>query len=96
MGYSAEGDTRGEGAYVDGADEVFVAHEDIGHAKPEEDGQDPGSDETLDRLLGRELDELRAAESNAADVRKYVVGDYKRGWKEEPDHAFEDVVHDKV
>jgi len=29
---------------VDGADEVFGAHEDVGHAEAEEDGEDPCSD----------------------------------------------------
>jgi len=30
---------------VDGADEVFVAHEEVGQGEPEDDGADPGADE---------------------------------------------------
>ena len=39
---------------------------------------------------------MSAAECNATDVGKDVVGDDKGGGKEEPDHAFEDVVHYKM
>ena len=50
----------------------------------------------LDGLLGRQLDELGTAKSDAADVRKYIVCDDERGGQEEPDHALEDVVHDEM
>ena len=30
---------------VDGADEVFVAHEEVGQAETEDNGADPGADE---------------------------------------------------
>lgn len=39
---------------------------------------------------------MGAAEGDTADVREDIVGDDKGGRKEEPDHALEDVVHDKV
>lgn len=61
--------------YVDGADEVFVAHQDVGHAEAEDDRQDPGSHEAFDGLFRRELDQLRAAEGDAANVGEDVVGD---------------------
>ncbi len=81
---------------VDGADEVLGAHQDVGQHDAPEDGHDPGSDEALDRLLGRQLDQLGAAEGDAADVGEDVVADDERGGQEEPDHALEDVVHDEV
>ena len=63
------------GTYVDGADEVIVAHQDVGHGEAEDDGQDPGSHEAFDGLFRRELDQLRAAEGDAANVGEDVVGD---------------------
>ena len=81
---------------VNGADEVLVAHQDVGHEEAEDDGADPGADEALDGFLGGELDELGAAEGDAADVGEDVVGDDEADGEEEPDHAFEDVVHDEV
>lgn len=37
-----------------------------------------------------------ATKCDAADVGKDVVGDDEGGWQEEPNHAFEDVVHDEM
>ena len=37
-----------------------------------------------------------AAKCDAADVGEDVVGYDEGGWKEEPNHAFEDVVHYKM
>ena len=81
---------------VDRADEVLVAHEDVGHKEAEDDGADPGADEAFDSLFGGELDQLGAAEGDAADVGEDVVGDDEADGEEEPDHALEDVVHDEV
>lgn len=82
--------------YVDWTDEVFVAHQEVRHGEAEDDGQDPGSDKAFDGLFGGELDQLSAAEGDAADVGEDVVCDNEGGGKEEPDHALEDVVHDEV
>lgn len=81
---------------VDGADEVLGAHQHVGQQAAPDDGHDPGADEALDRLLGGELDQLGAAEGDAADVGEDVVADDERGGQEEPDHALEDAVHDEV
>jgi hypothetical protein len=51
---------------------------------------------TLDGLLRADLNKLRATESDTADVCEDVVGDDETDWQEEPDHALENVVHDKV
>jgi hypothetical protein len=51
---------------------------------------------TLDGLLRANLNKLRAAEGDATDVCEDVVGDDKTDWQEKPDHALENVVHDKV
>jgi len=82
--------------YIDWADEIGIPHEDVGEDDSEEDGEDPGADEAFDGFLRGELDELRAAECYTADVGPDVVCDDEAGWEEEPDHAFENVVHDKV
>lgn len=39
---------------------------------------------------------MGTAESDAADVGEDVVGDDEGYGEEEPDHAFENVVHDEV
>ena len=51
---------------------------------------------TFDGLLGADLDQLCATESDTADVREDIVGDNQADRQEEPDHALEDVVHDEV
>ena len=51
---------------------------------------------TFNGLLGADLDQLRTAESDTADVREDIVGDDQADGQEEPDHAFKDVVHDEV
>lgn len=79
--------------YIYGANEVFITHEDICHGVTEHDGEDPRADEALNRLLGGKLDELRSPKSYAANIGKDVIGYYKRGRKEKPNHALEDVVH---
>ena len=84
------------GTYVDGANEILVAHQYVGHGEAEEYGQDPSSHEAFDGLFGGELDQLRAAKGDAADVGEDVVSDDEGGGKEEPDHALEDVVHNEV
>jgi hypothetical protein len=82
--------------YVDRTDKELGPHHDVGKQRCENDSHDPGPHKTFNRLLWRELDELRSAEKNAADVGKDIVGDDERGRQEEPDHALKNVVHDKV
>lgn len=81
---------------VDRADEELGSHHDVGEDHGEDDGHDPSTNETLDGLLGRQLDELSASEHNTADVSEDVIGDDKSGGQEEPNHALEYVVHDEV
>lgn len=83
-------------AYVDRADEVLGAHHDVHQEDAKENGHDPGTNKALDGLLGRQLNELGATESDTANVSPDIVGDDEGGRQEEPDHAFEDVVHDEV
>lgn len=64
-----------EQSYVDRAYEVLVAHENVGHGETEDDGQHPRADEPLYGLFRRKFNELRAAEGDAADIRKNVIGD---------------------
>ena len=81
---------------VDGADEVLGAHQHFREHDTPEHGHDPGADEALDRLLGRQLDQLSTAKGDTADIGKDVIADDERRRQEEPDHALKDVVHDEV
>lgn len=81
---------------VDRADEVLGSHHDAGKDHGENDSHDPGTDKTLDSLLGRELDELGTSKENTANVSEDIVGDDQSSGQEEPDHALEDVVHDEM
>ena len=82
--------------YVDGTDEIFITHEHIGHAKAKDDGADPSANEAFYGLLGRQLYELRAAKGNSTNVCKYVVDNDQCCREKQPDHAFEDAVHDEM
>lgn len=82
-----------QGTYIHRANEVFITHEYVGHSNAKEDGEDPGSYEALDRLLGRQLDELGSAKRNTTDIRKYIVADDQGHRQKEPDHALEYVIH---
>lgn len=81
---------------VDGADEELVLGEEVGRQDAPDDGEEPGAEEALPRLLGGDLDQLVAAKGDAAEVGEDVVC-YDHGYgQDEPDEALEDVVDDKV
>lgn len=61
-----------------------------------DDGEEPGAEEALPRLLGGDLDQLVAAEGDAAEVCEDVVCYDHGNGQDEPDEALEDVVDDKV
>lgn len=79
--------------YIYWADEVLVPHQYVRHGKSEDDRTDPRSNETLNSLLRRKLDELGTTKGNATDVSEDIVGDNQGCWEEEPDHPLENVVH---
>lgn len=81
---------------IDRADEILVAHQDIGHEVAETNGAKPSAQESFDRLLGRQLDQLRATKGKTADVGKNIVRDHQGCRQEEPNHTLQDVIHDKV
>ena len=81
---------------VDRADKVGRLNQDMREEDTKQHRHDPRAHKTLDRLLRRQLDELRAAKCNSANVGKDVVGDDQRGRQEEPEHAFKHVVDDEV
>lgn len=81
---------------IDGANEVFVAHQHVGHKETKDDRADPSTNETLHSLLRRQLNQLSTSEGDTTDVGENVIGDDKRRGKEEPNHALEDVVHDEM
>lgn len=82
--------------YIYGANEVFVPHQHIGHSEAEDDCTDPSADESFHCLFWGKLDKLCLAKSNAADVGEDVVRDDEGCWEEEPNHAFEYIVHDEM
>jgi hypothetical protein len=87
---------REQAAYIDRADEVFVAGHDICKGDAENDGEEPCTKESFPRLLGRDFNQRRAAEGDATNVGKYIVcNDHGHGQKE-PDHALENVIYDEV
>lgn len=51
---------------------------------------------TFHSLLGTNLNQLRASERDAAYIGEDVIGNDQAHRQEEPDHAFEDIVHDEV
>lgn len=78
------------------ADHVIEAHEEGSPSETEEEGADKRTEEALDCLLGRQLDQRGAAKGLAADVCKDVVADDERCRDKEPDKTLEDVVDNKV
>lgn len=82
--------------YIDRADEVLVTSKEIGQGETKDDGENPGSKEAFDCLFGADFDELSTAKGDAADVGENIIRDDQGSWQEEPNHALEDVVHDKV
>lgn len=87
---------EGKRTYIYRADEVLVPHQHISHAEAEDDSANPCSHKSLHSLFGRQLDELGTAEGNPANVGEDVVRDDQGYWKEKPDHALKNVIHDKV
>lgn len=81
---------------IDRANKVLVAHEDVGHEVTETNGAEPGAQEPFNRLLRRQLDQLSAAESDTADIGEDIVCNHQGRGQEEPNHALQDIVHDKV
>ena len=87
------------GAYAevtDRADHVIKAHEVCAPEETEDERAEECADEALDCLLGRQLDEGRATNSDAPDVGKDVVADNEGRGDPEPNETFEDVVHNEV
>ena len=81
---------------VHGADHVVEAHEVRPPKNTEDHRAEERSDETLDRLLGRQLDERCAADGYTPHVGEHIVADDERSRHPEPDETFKDVVHDEV
>lgn len=81
---------------IDRAYEVLVADKQVSHEVAEANSANPRANKTLDGLLRGKLNELRSPKADTAYISKNVIGDDQRSREEEPDHALEDVVHDKV
>lgn len=82
--------------YINWADEVAVPHQDVGHKDTENYREDPSPNETFNSLFGRQFDKLSTSKRDSTYIGEDIVGNYKRCGKEEPDHALEYVIHDKV
>ena len=96
LGQLGESNTYLGATYVDGANEVLVAHQRVSKKISEEYRKYPGTHKPFHSLLWRKLDQLSASEQYSADVCPDVVGDDKDRGHEEPDHAFKNVIHNEV
>lgn len=81
---------------VDRTDEVRVTDQQVGHEITKGNSAGPCAEESLNSLLWGELNKLCPSKANTANVGEDIIGDDQRSGKEEPDHALENVVHDKV
>ena len=82
--------------YINRADEVGVAHQDVRHSNAKNDGEDPGAHKSFDCFLWGKLYELRASESDTADVGEDVISNDKGCREEEPYHPLEYIVHHEM
>lgn len=82
--------------YIDRANKVTTPRQYIREQETKQDSEDPGADKSFYSLLGRKLDQWGSAKCHTADVGKDVVDNDQCCRQEEPDHAFEDVVHDEM
>jgi hypothetical protein len=74
---------------------VELAAECAPHNGKDDRAQDR-ADESLHRLLWRELDEWCAAHGDTTDVREDVVANDEARRDKEPDETFENIVYDEV
>ena len=78
------------------ANHVVEAHEVGAPEETEDERTEERADESLDCLLGRQLDEGGASNSDTPDVGEDVVTDDEGCGNPEPDETLKDVVHDEV
>ena len=69
----------GRRTYVNGADEVRVAHQNVCHSDSKNDREDPGTNEPFYCFLWGKLYELRAPEGDSADVGEDVISNDEGG-----------------
>jgi hypothetical protein len=81
---------------VDRADEVLVLRQEVGDGDTPDNGEKPCAQETLPRLLRRDLNQRCSSKGNTAEVCEDVVGDDHGNGQNEPDEALKDVVDDEV
>jgi hypothetical protein len=81
---------------VHGTDHVIKLAGQGAPDKGKDDCAQNRADETLNRLLWRELDERCTSHGDPTDIREDVVADDQARGDPEPDDTFEDVVHDEV
>lgn len=93
----AVGEVGNVGAQVlRGTDKVVGGQAPVDKQQRPDHGADPGTDKPFNGLLGRQLNELSAAEGDATEVGEDVVGDDEGAGEEEPDDAVEDVFDDEM
>jgi hypothetical protein len=92
---ASENETRAK-TYINRADKVFGSNHDVDKNHAKENSGNPSTNKPLHGLLGRQFNELSAAKCDAADVGKNIIGNDEGGRQKEPNHALENIVHDKV
>ena len=81
---------------ANGADHVVEAHEEGSPEDGEDDGAEERANKTFDGFLGGEFDERGTTDGYSPDVCEDVVTDDKGSGDPEPDHAFQNIVDNKV
>ena len=87
---------RADAEVVNGADHVVEAHEVGAPEETEDERTKERADETLDCLLGRQLDEGGATNRDTPDVGEDIVTDDEGCGNPEPNETLEDVIHNEV
>ena len=85
-----------QATYINGADEIGWLRHDMRPEKARKNGSKPSTNKTFNSLFGWQLNEWGSSKKHTKDISKDVVGDDKSHRQEKPDHALEDIVHDKV
>jgi hypothetical protein len=68
----------------------------MGEHNPKNCCEEPCSEESFPSLLWGYFDKRCPSKGDTAKIRPYVVRDDHSNWKEKPDHAFKNIINDKV
>lgn len=81
---------------MDRTDHIIEPHEVSPPDHAEDESAPECTNESLDGLFWRELDQRGTTEGDTPDVGKYIVANNQRGRDKEPDQSLKDIVDDEV